>query len=131
MNNTFFSPLVPIPQYIMNDIIRHFKLLNCLFFQIYANYRYQGGSMYKVGWFLPITLQKWEVYALWNDLVKCLKFFPYLWNTKTHIVFCFSFRATLFFPYECPACSNFLGGLSWEWCNTKKMTITHMNLLKF
>ena len=78
MNNTFFSPLVPIPQYIMNDIIRHFKLLNCLFFQIYANYRYQGGSMYKVGWFLPITLQKWEVYALWNDLVKCFKIFHIL-----------------------------------------------------
>ena len=48
-----FSSLVPIPQYLLWQYIRLFKLLNCLFFQIYLTYRYQGGSMYKVGWFLP------------------------------------------------------------------------------
>ena len=50
---------------------------------------------FRVSWFhSAATLQKWDVYAWWNDLAKCFKICHILYTQKL-----FNFVLLYFFPY--------------------------------
>ena len=74
-----------------------------------------------------LPLFKNKKFMLAKCPIETLQSLPYFWDTKIHIVFCFSFWATLCFPNECHKCPNRLGpfireNIKWHKMENEKTT---------